>query len=241
MHGEPSDARLGLRGLLRAIVLSPARAMRALAAEPGRRWVVPTVCWALLAVPAVFLSANATRAAAQAEMTAQLQRIDDPKLAAQQEQAAEFGLGIAVVVGAVAAAVGPFVVLGILAGLFHLVGTLLGGQQTFSQMVGAVAWARWPLVFQAAARLVYAAMGGFDARPDGLAGLAETTSFASAFLAEVSVWNLWSLLLLLIAVREVCRVSKGKALAAVAVFVVVKLVLGTAGVAVTRAMSSMFS
>jgi hypothetical protein len=124
------------------------------------------------------------------------------------------------------------------AAVFHFLGTLLGGQQTFSQMLAVTAWCRVPLVFQYALRAVDGLLGHYDPNPNGLAGLVASDGLKAfarpsplgPLLAQVSVWNLWMLVLFLIAVRIVCHVSARKALVAVAVYVALVILLGEVGV-----------
>jgi hypothetical protein len=147
---------------------------------------------------------------------------------------AEATVQAASVLGTIAAGIGPFLAVGIVTALLHLAATVLGGQQAFGQLLGAVSWARLPLVMQTGLRLGYAIQGGHDPSPEGLSGLVATTSLGAPLLAELSLWNLWTLVLLGIAVREVARLSPRKAAAAVLAFVALKVALGEIGVVFAR-------
>jgi hypothetical protein len=128
-----------------------------------------------------------------------------------------------------------------MAAAFHLVGTVLGGQQTFSQMLSSVSWARLPLVFQEGLRLVvWGLAGNYDASASGLSGLVQADSFLHPVLAEVTIWNLWTLALLAVAVREVCRVDTRKAVAAVAVLLLLRVGVAEVAIGIGRALGSVF-
>jgi hypothetical protein len=149
---------------------------------------------------------------------------------------------ITAAVSLVGAELGVFIAAVAGAAVLHFLGTLLGGQQTFSQMLTATSWARLPLVFQEALRLVVFLPGGFDPNPSGLEGLVAGDPLQAAMapsplgpvLAQVSVWNLWKLALFVVAVRAVSQVSRGKAIAAIAVYLLLVVLLGEAGVLVGR-------
>lgn len=207
-------------------------------------WLVPVLAMAVFSTVTAAVSIPRAREAQMAEMEAQMARAAGDM---SEEQAAEFeatrdqtlGImfrvtGVFTVVGAI---VTPFLAVLIATAILHLGGTVLGGQQTYGQMLAAVSWARWPLVFQAALRMVYAFTGGYDMRMEGLSGLVASDSPLGPVLAEISLWNLWALALTVLAVAVVSKVKMGKALAVVVALVALRLVIGEAGVAVARMMS----
>jgi hypothetical protein len=153
--------------------------------------------------------------------------------------------GVVAVVGAVIA---PILAAMAVAAVLHLLGTVVGGQQTYTQMFTLVSWARVPLVVGGLLWLAYAATGHFDPNPDGLSGLVAAdplagggkASFAEPALAQVEVWNLWYVALLALAVRAASRVSLSKAAVVVAVLVAVEVALGLAGVSISRMFAGAF-
>jgi hypothetical protein len=234
----------GLVGLMKAVVLKPKAAMRHVADRPGRTWLVPIVLTAVLGVAGVVVGREAALETAREQFSARQTRMRetgvDADTIASAERALEGSLGFGVVLTATAAVIGPFVGAVVVAAVMHLAGTVLGGQQTFLQMLAASAWARLPLAMQSGLRLIAGLVGVHDPSPDGLSGLAVSatgasgTSFLGPPLAEISLWNLWSLALLAVAMQVVSRVSARKAVAAVAAFVVLKIIVGEFGVAASR-------
>lgn len=238
--------RLGIRALFVDTILRPVSAMRHLADHPDRRWLVPLAMLVLFSVAAAAASLPAKQRydAVLARIQIEQMRETNPQAAEMAEQfTGQSGSGgtISMIGGAMAllgAAIGPLV--GALAGaaVLHFLGTILGGQQTYSQMLSATAWARIPLIFQAGLRCLSGLAGGYDPYPNGLAGLVApdpAQSFASPsvwgpVLAQISIWHLWALLLFVIAVRVVAHVSLRKALTAVIIYVVLIVLLGEVGV-----------
>lgn len=229
---------LSLPALAMAVVRRPRVAMADLAEHPGHRWVVPLVAAVVLAVAAGVTGASAGAAASQAALPPEVAEMEDmPMTGDAFYRLALFG-------GIVGGLLGTLVAAVCVAAVFHLVGTILGGQQSFGQMFTATAWARLPLAFQSAARTLHHLAGGFDGAPEGLSGLvADATgaaAYAGPFLAEISVWNLWTLFLLALATQAVAKVSGQKAAAAVLVFVGAKIALGLAGIGLGQAFSGWF-
>ncbi len=244
---EPVTPRLVGR-LIWNTVRRPRQGMHQLAQGSTRLWLVPVVALALLSVAATAVSLPAKERYDQVVSAAQMRRIaernpgafgnQDPE--AVMEMATSSGVrSITRVTALGGSAAAPFVATLLIAALFHFLATLLGGQQTFGQMLVATAWARWPLAFQAALRAaVWGATGSYDPQPNGLAGLVapvspEALAKPSAWgplLAQLSVWNLWMLLLLLIAVVVVARLSVRKGLAVLLVYLLLLLALGEIGV-----------
>ncbi len=246
VHPEDHDAQLGARALFVKTVRRPSEAMRNLAAHPGRRWLLPLLALVVLSVAAAVASLPSKQRYDRALSRIQIERMreTDPQTAevAAQFMGDEEGggafAGLSAGTAILGAILGPLV--GALAGaaVLHFMGTILGGQQTYGQMLSATAWGRLPLVFQAGLRLVNGLMGGYDPYSDGLAGLVApdpTQPYASPsalgpILAQISLWHLWALALFVVAVRVVCHVSLRKALTAVVIYVALIILLGEAGV-----------
>ena len=137
---------------------------------------------------------------------------------------------------------GPVIGVVVVAAILHMLGTILGGQQTFTEMFTVTTWARVPLVLGALAQTVQHVLGGWDPNPRGLSGLVAPDpldpeaqrSYLEPLLAEIELWNLWYLALLVIAVWAASRVSGRKAAIAVLVYVAFRIALGSAGVALSN-------
>lgn len=239
--GRPVDRR-SIRGLAWAVLRHPGSALTEIADRGGRLWLAPTLALALIgtlaAVVAIPATRQATREAAMSSFGAAGASADaegpDAEMAATLDKNLAYMdtfTGIAAVVGSI---LSPFIALLVLTAVLHLVGTTLGGQQSFGQMLAVASWARLPLIFQEVLRLAYGLTGGFDQRPSGLSGLVAADHLAGPVLAEVSVWNLWTLALLAVAVGVVSRVSRRKAAVAVLIVVLLRVALGEVGVVVGR-------
>jgi hypothetical protein len=235
----------GFIALIRATIVTPSRAMRDLADRPGRRWIVPILLTAAFGVLTAIVGRDAMLAAARAELDAQMAAMPSGALTDESRAAIDMSLGFGFVLAAIGALVGPIVAAFVIAALFHLGGTILGGQQTYAQMLAASAWARLPLAFQEMLRFAAALVGVWDPNQAGLSGLVAgpggdaEPSYWAPLLAELSLWNVWSLCLLGIAVHVVSKVSARKAAGLVLAFVVLKLVVGAAGVVVGRFSASL--
>jgi hypothetical protein len=247
-----TPGREGLVALLVDTMVRPGAAMRRLADHPGRRWLVPVACLVVLGLATALVTAPARQRYARVTAQAQLESLQEVNPQAfggqssqNMEQMAGSGAAQAATAGtAVAGALfTPFVAVLLSAAVLHFLGTLLGGQQNYTQMLTVNAWARWPLVFQAGLRLVaWGLTGTFDPNPNGLSGLVAadpTRAFAAPspwgpLLAQISIWNLWTLLLFAVAVRVVSHVSFAKAVLVVVVYVLLVILLGEVGVGLGR-------
>ncbi len=247
-----APAQAGVVGLFVDCVRRPRTAMAELAQQRVRLWLVPTVALAVFSLTATIVSLPAKERYDMAVSAAQMKRLAErnPSAFGNQDPEAITEMATSSSVRTVSrltalagSAAGPFVAALVIAALVHLLATLLGGQQTFGQMLVATSWARLPLVFQAALRsVVWGATGSFDPVPDGLAGLVASPSpqemvrpsVWGPLLALVSIWNLWMLLLLLLAVVVVTRLSLRKGLAVVFVYLALLLALGEMGVMMGR-------
>ena len=250
-EAEAPAERVGLWALVVDVVLRPAAAMRRIAAHPDRRWLAPLVALALVSVAHTLVSLPARQAhereASLATIRSMAVRNPDMFGGESPEEILEQTTGgpmvaFGTVLGVVGAIVGTFVAAAVVAAVLHFLGTILGGQQTYSQMLSATSWARVPLVFQGSLRLAYAFTGGYDPNPSGLEGLVAPASGSLApsplgpILAHLSIWNLWMLGLFVVAVHVVSHVSRRKALVAVGAYVLLTVLLGEVGVVVGGAL-----
>lgn len=247
------NGRDPLLGLVRDIVIRPSQAMRRLAAHPGRRWWFPVIALALVTTAATVAGLPASQRFTQQVALSQAQRDveDNPEMMGDRspEEIAAFTSGgafAAVGIGGavVGALLGGLIGVAVAAAVLHLLGTVLGGQQTFTQMLTVVSWAHVPFVGRELLRLGHHLIGGFDASPAGLSGLVAadpfdpeaTASYLTPVLAQIELWNVWYWALLVIGVAVVAHVARRKALVGVVVLVVCQVALGLAAVAASRAL-----
>ncbi len=244
---DPDAGRLGPLALLRDVVLHPSAAMRRLDAQPGRRWWLPlTVLVVLSALNAAVLGPRKAVAAMQAFQAGQL----PPGVSAEAMSAmpATDTVGmLAAVTGVIGAVFGVVVGALLVAAILHFVGTVFGGQQTFNAVLTTTSWAKLPLIARSIVQLAWFGShpGAFDANLGGLSGLlanaeapAEAaSSYWAPLLARVEVWHLWYLFLLVVAVRATSKVTRGRALLIVGVYVALGIGAGLVGTAIGRAMS----
>lgn len=248
----PPDALMQLPVLVRDVLLRPGAAMRRLAEHPDRRWLAPLVALIAVSVAGVLAGRPAMLAhdrqleraraeLAAATVPAEVGPVDVEAMGGGAEQLSR----IMTAVGLVGAVVGTALTLAVLAALLHLLGTVVGGQQTFTQMLTVTSWARLPLVLLGVLWTVAVLAGHWDPNPQGLAGLvapdpldpAAARSYTEPLLAQVHVWNLWYLGLLALAVRAASRVSLRKAWLVVGLLVALEVGLGMAAVAVMRTLT----
>ena|GEM_PF-2310833 len=251
-EAEAAGAGMGLGALLKDTLLHPRRAMIRLAAKPGRRWFAPLLLLVLVTAAAAVSGLPASKEYRDAVQRVAVERAMKAQLesgAATQEdvdRALAFTNNPAVTgIGVFFAILAPIVGVLIVAAIMHMMGTVLGGQQTFTQMFTVTTWARLPIVFGLLVQTVQHLMGGWDPNPRGLSGLVAVDplaaeaqkSYLGPLLAEIELWNLWYLGLLAIAVWAAARLSGRKAVIAVLVYVALRVALGEVGVVLSNLMS----
>lgn len=249
--GATEVARLGVMRLVVDVLLRPGPTFRRLAEHPGRSWLVPLMAFVLLstALALVVALSPQTGEITRARITSQMSQASAEISEEQRAQVAEFSASgamraFAVVSALLGGLVGSLLGLLVVTALFHLLGTVMGGQQSFTQTLTVTAWAGLPLILGLVVKLVAALLGTVDPSPAGLSGLVvDPVSGASSLLApvlsQVELWHLWSLALYVLAVRAVARISLGKAVFAVAVLVGLQVASGMVGVFVSQAFRGM--
>lgn len=247
-------ARLRPWQLLLDCVVSPAAAMGRLAEHPGwRRWIWPLGLLALLNLGTFALQTPMRGRLAGALLQAQLAKAQAQfgEAAAQSGAVMAGGMSggmnlVQTLMGVVGIPLGILLGTLLTAAVLHFVGTVLGGQQAFGQVFTVAAWAKAPLILGGVVKLAGAAAGNFDISPAGLSGLVAQDpfgdqaggSYLAPLLGQIELWNLWYLALLAVAVLAVSRVSKGKAIGAVALLVGMRVLAGAAGVAMGNLLGS---
>ena len=125
------------------------------------------------------------------------------------------------------------------AALLHLSSMALGGRQSFGSVYRASAWASFPLLLRSAVQLLYALVGGGMIADEGLSGLLAAApaadgvvqaglSIPAILLSRVDLYTIWYVILLGVAVAAAGKLSRGKAVAVVVVYVVLALLTALA-------------
>jgi hypothetical protein len=121
-------------------------------------------------------------------------------------------------------------------------GLILGGKATFRQVFTMSVWTTLPYVVRSLVQAIASLVTGASPAPglSGVLSIAETASMPllNAILSRIDVYMVWSLVLLTIGVGVVYRLSKGKKLLIVAIYVVVTLVLIVASTALGSAIGN---
>ena len=247
----PPVARLGLGALAVDVLVRPSAAFARLAEHPGRRWIAPVVALLALSTALALAQAFSPKALdlAQAELAARMSTTGTQMSAEQLAQVQQFQSSgmmrtFAVIGALLGGLLGTLLGVLIVAALFHFLGAVMGGQQSYTQMFTVIAWAGVPLILGLTVKLAAALAGNFDPSPAGLSGLvgdplAGEPSLLGPVLGQVELWHLWSLGLYALAIRAVSRIATAKAIVAVLVLVALQMLLGVAGVYLTRAMSGL--
>ncbi len=249
-HPASGPGRLDAFHLFFDTVFRPSSAMARIAERPKKRWIVPLVLLVIVSTAFATLYAPRSLEANSAELEAFQERQFedmDPEQVEAMQAGQQIGGVMQVAFASVGAAVGSVIGALIGAAALHFLATALGGQQAFLEVFSTTVWAKVPLILREFVRLPWLLLGGFDPNPAGLAGLAssggltEGRSYFEPVLAQLEIWNIWYLALIVVAVIASAKLSRGRALAVVGIFVIAQLALGMAGVALGNAVTQLFS
>ncbi len=116
----------------------------------------------------------------------------------------------------------------IVAGLLHLGSTLLGGRRIIQNKLNIVAWASLPFVIRDLLRVAYMLMAKHIIANPSLSGFATSSGFFSQLLARLDLFVIWYIVLLIIGMAIADGLTRGKAVAGVAL-VILLVVLAQAG------------
>jgi len=231
--------------LLAGIWFRPGRTLRAVADGPAWLWVVPFLIALALAVGLAVAGEPARTALQrqrnQAQVEARLQELppelrDDPPegFADVAEPPRVLTLGVPLAIAAAGVLFGWL----LRAAVLQVSSLALGGRQSFGAVYRVTAWAAFPLLLRSAVQLIYSLVGGQLTEGAGLSGLlaatpaadggasASTLSVASLLLSRVDIYAIWYVILLVIAVAAASKLSRGKAVVVVSVYVVLALLTG---------------
>jgi hypothetical protein len=110
----------------------------------------------------------------------------------------------------------------IVGGLTHLASTLFGGRGKMASALNLVAWACLPFVLRDILRIVFMLIAKHSIASPGLSGLV-AVPFLSKLLTSVDLFFLWFAILLVAGFRKADNLPLGKAVAIVAIVLVLAL------------------
>jgi len=113
----------------------------------------------------------------------------------------------------------------LLAGLFHLLSTLLGGRGAMRSALNVVAWASLPFAVRDVLRVVFMLIVGHPISSPGLSGFGGSSVFVSQLLANFDLFFLWHAFLLAMGTSLVDSLPARKAALAVSIVLVISLLV----------------
>lgn len=216
-----------------SILIRPRQIFSEMAAEPRAAWLTPmlvlTVTAILLVVVAGYLK---TRAAATGEVQLppdwQYWSPDMQNNYMQAQQATQ-GVTFMYVIPLVGALSVLWIGWVLVAGLLHLVSTLLGGRGSMQGALNIVAWASLPFLIRDLLRIAYMLLAKHAIASPSLSGFAASSGFFSQLLARLDLFVIWYIVLLVIGFAIADGLTRGKAVVGVAV-VMLLVILAQAGI-----------
>jgi hypothetical protein len=116
----------------------------------------------------------------------------------------------------------------LLAALLHFGSTLLGGRGSMQSALNIVAWASLPFAVRDILRIIFMLSASHAIISPGLSGFASTPGFVSQLLTRVDIFLIWQVILLVIGFSVTDSLPRSKAVAGVAV-VMLLVLLAQAG------------
>ena len=218
-------------------LISPRRLFAQLAQHDGDTWLTPLLVLALAALGRVWAVGNVRQVvAASGQITlppgSEFWTPEQQQQFFQAQQATSSPMFI-YGVPAIGALIGIFVGWVVVAGLLHLLLTLLGGRSSTRTALNFVAWANLPFAVREIVRLVYALSTQKLVVSPGLAGFltADGTAlnaFVVGLLALVDFYLIWHLVLIVIGARAAASLPLGKTAAAAVITLALVLAAQTA-------------
>lgn len=215
-------------------LLRPRAALAEITAQLQGVWLTPLLLLTLSALLVVAVAGPIRTAAAQSgvvELPPGSEFWTPEQTAAfYQTQAATSGPVFVYVFPALLGVLGVWVGWLVVAGLLHLVLTLLGGRVTSGSTLNLVAWASLPFLLRDLVRAGFMLATKQLVNTPGIAGFAPAGegilfTLAAEVLKHIDLYALWFALLLVMGVARASGLRGGKALTAVALTLVVVLLL----------------
>jgi hypothetical protein len=120
--------------------------------------------------------------------------------------------------------------------VLHILGLLVGGQDSYAILLRTTAWASFPLILRALLQTIFAGLTQQPIVGSGLSGLVEPGMLA-AILGQIDLFTLWYVILLGLAVAVSSRLSRNKALVVTAIYVILVLLLNVGAALLTGALT----
>lgn len=120
--------------------------------------------------------------------------------------------------------------------VLHILGLLVGGQDSYAILLRTTAWASFPLILRALLQTIFAGITQQPIVGPGLSGLVEPGMLA-AILGQIDLFTLWYVILLGLAVAVSSRLSRNKALLVTAIYVILVLLLNVGAALLTGALT----
>ena len=214
------------------LFIRPRRAFEEMASEARASWLTPMLVLTLTAILVVLVSGYLkTRASSlgQIELPPDWQHWS-PEMQNNymQAQQATQGTTFVYVIPLVGSLTSLWLGWVIVAGLLHLGSTLLGGRGSMQSALNIVAWASLPFVIRDLLRVAYMLMAKHIIANPSLSGFATSSGFFSQLLARLDLFVIWYIVLLIIGMAIADGLTRGKAVAGVAL-VILLVVLAQAG------------
>jgi uncharacterized membrane protein YhaH (DUF805 family) len=120
--------------------------------------------------------------------------------------------------------------------VLHILGLLVGGQDSYAILLRTTAWASFPLILRALLQTIFAGLTQQPIVGSGLSGLVEPGMLA-AILGQIDLFTLWYVILLGLAVAVSSRLSRNKALLVTAIYVILVLLLNVGAALLANALT----
>ncbi len=244
--GDTQNAeRRGFLSLLWGVIRRPRKTFEDLREHKGRGWLDLALLYLLLAVAVIAVSAPISARQAQEAFRAQLANrgpgLEElpPEAQERATQLATDPLFTMLIPGLLSIA-GAWLSWLVWAGALHLMGTMLGGNNSFGQMFRAVVWSWLPQTLRSLLQAVYVLLTSETIGNPGLSGLVTRPAAApgeivpapgagelalQSFLSQIDLFQIWNFILLVIVVVATARLSRRKAfLITLIVWVLITLV-----------------
>jgi uncharacterized membrane protein YhaH (DUF805 family) len=120
--------------------------------------------------------------------------------------------------------------------VLHILGLLVGGQDSYAILLRTTAWASFPLILRALLQTIFAGLTQQPIVGSGLSGLVEPGMLA-AILGQIDLFSLWYVILLGLAVAVSSRLGRNKALLVTAIYVILVLLLNVGAALLSNALT----
>ncbi len=220
------------------LFIRPRQAISGLAAEEKPAWLLPMLIVSVLFLVRIIVSGYfQAQAAAMGQMNTPADfQYWPPEMQNNwmQSQAAMQGPVYVYIMPAILGLAKIFLAWFLVAGLTHLASTLFGGRGKMTSAMNLVAWACLPFAIRDVLRIIFMLSVHHTIASPGFSGLV-AIPFLSKILTSVDIFFLWFAALLAVGIRKADNLPLGKAIASVAiVLVLVLLIQGGLGVLTSK-------